>query len=107
MSFDKKLIEVVQNQIVNSIQKADLLQLRYDERFKLPDYFIQECWDLVDKESLKANLAKRIESELVDRLINSIASEMATDIKQVLSVKERREAVRQVVRDNIDALTKA
>lgn len=106
MSFDKKLQEAVQGQIISSIHKADLLQLRYDERFKLPESFMQDCWSLIDKEELKSKLAKRLESELIDRLVNHMAQEIATDIKQILSVKERREAVRSVVRDNFDSLTK-
>lgn len=106
MSFDKKLQEVVQGQIIASIHKADLLQLRYDERFKLPESFIQDCWSLIDKDELKAQLSKRLEAELIDRLVNHMAKEIATDIKQILSVKERREAVRSVVRDNFDSLTK-
>jgi hypothetical protein len=34
-----------------------------------------------------------------------MAAELSTDIKSILSIKERRESVRAVVRDNIDKLT--
>lgn len=105
MNFEDKLKETIQHQIIASIHKADLLSLRYDDRFKIPEGFIAECWGLIDKEQLKADLSARLKDELIDRLVNHMAAEIATDIKQVLSVKERREAVRHVVRENIDTLT--
>jgi len=106
MELEKRLLELMVRQLEQSIHKADLVQIRYDDRFKLPADFIAKAWALVDHDALLSSLAKRLESELVDRLVNQMAAEMATDIKQILSVRERREAVRSVVRDNIDKLTK-
>ena len=67
---------------------------------------IQDAWGMVDVEKIKAQLAERLQNELADRIVNQMAAEIATDIKQVLSVKERREAIRSLVRDNIDSLTR-
>lgn len=33
-------------------------------------------------------IAERLESELADRMVNHMAAELATDIKQILSVRE-------------------
>ena len=106
MELEKRLLELMVRQLEQSIHKADLVQIRYDDRFKLPSDFIARAWALVDQDALLASLSKRLEAELVDRLVNQMAAEMATDIKQILSVQERREAVRSVVRDNIDKLTR-
>lgn len=104
--FEKDLLNSVKCSMVKQIDKTDFIQIPYDCRPKLPSDFMQRAWEMVDQDSVLEKLSERLESELVDRLVNNIAAEMATDIKQVLSVKERREAVRSLVRDNIDMLTK-
>ncbi len=53
---------------------------------------------------IKAALAVRLEAELADRIVTLMASEIATDVKQILSVKERREAIRAVTRENLDRI---
>jgi len=105
MSFEEKLKQVIQDQVIKNIHNTDLVSIKYDEKFNLPADFLWECWSLIDKERLKESLSARLQEELVDRLVNHMAAEIATDIKQVLSVKERREAIRHVVRENIDELT--
>jgi DNA-binding transcriptional regulator PaaX len=106
MTIESRLLELITRQLEQSIMKADLVQMRYDDRFKIPTDFIEKAWGLVDQDALLKKMSERLESELIDRLVNALAAEIATDIKQVLSVKERREAVRHVVRQNIDLLTK-
>ena len=51
--------------------------------------------------------ATRLEAELADRMVNHMAAELATDIKQILGVKERREMLRGLARDHMDAVMKA
>jgi hypothetical protein len=41
---------------------------------------------------------------LADKIINHIAAEISTDIKKLLSVSERREALRSVARENLDRI---
>lgn len=106
MQLENRLLELMVRQLEQSIHKADLVQINYNDRFKLPADFIAKAWALVDQEALLRALSERLQDELVDRLVNQMAAEIATDIKQILSVQERREAVRSVVRDNIDKLTK-
>lgn len=65
---------------------------------------MREIWDLVDHSKIKEEMAKRIESELADRVMNHLAAEMATDIKQLLTNQERREALRAVARENLDRI---
>ena len=105
-TIEQELLQLITNQLRDSILKTDLVFMRHDDKFKIPQDFIQQAWRLIDKDGLLKTLSDRLESELVDRLVNAMAAEIATDIKQILSVKERREAVRSVVRENIDTLTK-
>lgn len=73
----------------------------YGNRFKIPAEWVQSIWALVDRDRLRLRLVERIEAELADRLVNAIAAEMVTDIKQILSVKERREAIRALARAHL------
>ncbi len=79
----------------------------YESRLKIPVEWITSCWNLIDAEKLKTAIAARLEAELADRIINSIAAELSTDIKQILSVKERREMLRGLARDNLQAIMQA
>ena len=65
---------------------------------------MNEVWAMVDSDALKLRLKERIEAELADRIVNHIAAELATDIKQILSVTERREAIRSLAREHMDSI---
>ena len=45
--------------------------------------------------------------ELAERIVNHMAAEISTDVKQILSVKERREALRALARHHMDSLMSA
>lgn len=90
--------------VLNFVGGGQWLLPNYESRLKIPQEWIADCWRLVDSEALKRKLAERLESELVDRMVNHIAAELATDIKQVLSVKERREALRSLAREHMNSL---
>lgn len=79
----------------------------YESRFKVPPEWVAACWKLVDADKVKQQVATLLEGELAERMVNSIASELATDIKQILSVKERREMLRGIAREHMDAVMRA
>ena len=79
----------------------------YESRFKVPPEWVAACWKLVDADKVKQQVAALLEAELAERMVNSIAAELATDIKQILSVKERREMLRGIAREHMDAVMKA
>lgn len=93
--------------VLKYIEGGGWLLPNYESRFKVPPEWIASCWNLVDADALKKKVAIRLETELADRMVNSIAAELATDIKQILSVKERREMLRGLARDHMDSLMKA
>ena len=105
----------LEQQIKASAEKAVLkfvsdggwLMPNYESRLKIPVEWIADCWKAVDQEKLKKQVAARLESELADRMVNHMAAELATDIKQILSVQERREALRQLARDHMVSIMKA
>jgi hypothetical protein len=79
----------------------------YEGRMKVPPSWIAECWKLVDAQKVQRQVADLIEQELAQRIVNSIAAELATDIKQILSIQERRETIRAVAREHMGEILKA
>lgn len=106
MKIEEQLKEAAGKSIVKIIQEGGWIQPDYNNRIKLPPELMQSVWALVDIEKVKANLVVGIEAELAERIVNQIAAEMATDIKQILSVPERREAVRALARRHLEAIMK-
>ena len=105
--FDAKVKAAAESAVLQFIGAGGWLLPNYEARLKIPAEWIAECWRLVDADKLRVQIAARLESELADRMVNHIAAELATDIKQILSVKERREKLRALARDNMDAVMQA
>lgn len=106
-TFDEQVKAAAEKAVLQFIGSGGWLLPNYEARLKIPQEWIAECWKLVDADKLRAQIAVRLEAELADRIVNHMAAELATDIKKILSVQERREALRAVVRDNLDKLTRA
>jgi hypothetical protein len=102
--FDQQVKAAAEKAVLKFIGDGGWLLPSYESRLKVPAEWIAECWRMVDSAKLKAQIAARLESELADRIVNHMAAELATDIKQILSVKERREMLRAIARDHMDAL---
>ncbi len=105
--FEIKVKHAAEKAVLQFIGSNAWLMPNYESRMKIPAEWITECWNLVDSEKLKRCISERLESELADRMVNHMAAELATDIKQILSVTERREMLRGIARDHMDAVMKA
>jgi hypothetical protein len=97
--FIERAVSAAQASVLKALSEGAAID--YSQRLRVPPEFMAEVWALVDKDALKAALARRLETELADRLVNHIAAEMATDIKSILSVQERREALRAIARQHV------
>ena len=105
--FDQQVKAAAEKAVLQFVSSGGWLLPNYESRLKVPAEWIAEVWRLVDADKVRAQLAARLESELADRMVNHMAAELATDIKQILSVKERREALRALAREHMDAVMKA
>jgi len=103
-NIEQKLKDAAEKSILKIISDGGWIQLDYANRIQLPRDLMNEVWAMVDRDALKLKLKERIEQELADRIVNQIAAELATDIKQVLSVPERREAVRAIAREHMTSI---
>jgi len=106
-AFEDAVKTAAEKSVLKIIAEGGWVQPDYANRFKLPPEMLADIWKMVDQEKVKALMAKRLEQELADRVMNHLAAEIATDIKQILSVTERREALRSVARKHMDEILKA
>lgn len=107
MSIESQIKEAAEKAVLHFIGQGGWLMPNYEARLKVPVEMLAEAWALVDRAKLRAQITARIESELANRIVNQIAAELATDIKQILSVQERREAIRALARDHMDSIMAA
>lgn len=103
-NFDERLKQAAESSLLKIISEGQWVMPDHGNRFKLPADFMANVWGLVDSAGLQAQLARRLESELADRIVNHMAAEIATDIKQLLSNQERREALRALARRHLDTM---
>ena len=99
--FSEKIQHQAEKSILSLITSGQWINLNYQDRVKLPVDFMEKVWQLVDQEKIMEQLACRLEEELANRIVNHMAAELATDIKQILSVSERREACRALARNHM------
>ena len=105
--LDQQVKAAAEKAVLQFIGSGGWLLPNYESRLKIPAEWIADCWRLVDADRLKEQIAARLESELADRMVSHMAAELATDIKQILSVKERREMLRGLAREHMDAVMQA
>ena len=105
--FETQVKAAAEKAVLKFLGDGGWLLPNYEGRLKVPPEWIAECWRLVDADKVRAQLAARLEAELADRMVNHMAAELATDIKQILSVKERREALRALAREHMEAAMNA
>lgn len=102
--FETLIKDLAEKAVVKTITEGSWIMPNYDNRIKIPAEIVNGAWALVDTKKLKVQLARRLEAELADRIVNHMAAEIATDIKQILSVSERREALRAIARQHMDSI---
>ena len=105
--FDLKVKAAAEGAVLRFLETGGWLLPNYEGRLKVPVEWVAECWRLVDSKALQKKIAERLEGELAERMVNHMAAELATDIKQILSVQERREMLRGLARQHMDAVMQA
>ena len=102
--FEIAVKTAAERSVLKILTEGSWIAPDYANRFKIPPDFLADVWQLIDAKQLKLSLARRLEEELADRILNHMAAEIATDVKQILSVKERREALRSVARQHMESI---
>lgn len=53
-------------------------------RFKIPPEFLVDVWQMVDQDQLKRSLARHLEEELADRILNHMADDPMSRLHNLL-----------------------
>lgn len=106
-SFEQLLTEAVQQSVLKMAREGTLVLPDYSQRAKVPAAKMQELYDSIDWNRVRALCIAQVEERCADTMLNAMATEIATDIKQVLSNKELREEVRSFIRAGIQRVAKA
>ena len=103
-NFDGKLLNMLQEKMIRDLSKQEIITVTYGDRMPLPKSFIQDVYNSLNLEKVKANLVSRLENEMADRIANNLMTEYANDIKQIMSNKEVREDLRSYARNIIKGI---
>ena len=107
MSFDEDIQQAVRDSLVKLIRSGDWLKLDYSAKLPIDATFLRRVQNSVNLDNVLAKLTENIESRIADAIFNAMATEIATDVKKIMSNTELREDVRAVLRAKIRNVAEA
>ena len=106
-TFEQEIQQAVQQSVLKMVREGQLVVPDYAARAKVPAAKVQELYDSVDWANVRRLVIAEVERAVADKILNQMATEMATDVKQILSNKELREEVRGFIRAGIRRVAEA
>lgn len=106
MNFQDKLTQAVEQSVIATVSKAEWLRIDYQDRMQVPSADLRKVYEALDMQRVIDGVRARVEQHVIDSIMNAMATEVASDVKQILSNKELREDIRAVVRDKLREFAK-
>lgn len=100
--FEEQVKNYAEKAILKLISSGNWIEPDYNNRVKVPKDIINQAWSFVDRDAIAKQMSKRIEEELANRIINHMAAEISTDVKKILSDKDRRDRLREIAIKHLD-----
>ena len=100
-NFVEQMQRAAEESIIKSLKTGEWLKVTYGERMTVSPEQIREVYQGVDMVKVAGILKAKIEQKIADALFNNLATEIATDVKKIMSNTELREDCRAVIRDKI------
>lgn len=100
-SFEKSIVKAVQESIIKKLSSDSLFEINYQDRVKIGSDKIREVYSSVDWNKIMGIVREKIELHIADKIINNLATELGTDIKQIMCNTELREDIRATLREKI------
>ncbi len=94
LSFEDKLIQVMQNSMLNYVKNENFLKVDYGNRVTLPKEFIEQAWNSIDWNSVMDDAKVEMQKRICNAIIGNMETEIKTDVKNLLSVAGVREKLR-------------
>lgn len=104
---NERLVTAFEDALVKMIREGQLLQPDYKNRIMVDAEFVKQVYAQIDYKRVLSLLGPMLEQRAADLILGAMATEITTDVKQLLSHKERREMLRSVIRENLDKIMSA
>lgn len=101
MTFDETLQQAIQHTVIDFIRKGEWMKLDHNAKINIDSAWLRKMHSMVDMDTVMKLVATQVEQRICDGIINSMTTEIATDIKSIMSNKELREDLRSVIRTKI------
>jgi hypothetical protein len=99
--FTSRLVDQIERSVLKKIGSGEWLQIDYKDRISIDVELLKDVYASLDMGRVKSILTDKLHNHIADKILNSIAAEIATDVKQILSQKELREDVRATLREKV------
>ena len=102
--FATRVAQAVEEAVVRELAKGSWLQVDYSQRPKIDGDFLRTVYAAIDKPRIVRLVTARCEERVADAIFNSLATELANDVKGILSRSVLREEFREILRLRIHGI---
>lgn len=107
MTFEEEFLKHMKNELIKFISAGSWINVPYDKKITIDPSLIKKCYDQIDMTEVLRICKEKLEQHVADKIFNAMATEVATDVKQILSNGELREDCRSFLRTKIREVEKA
>lgn len=101
MTFDETLTQAMQNTVIDFIRKGEWMKLDYNARVNIDSTWLCDMHSRIDMGNVMTLVAGHVEQRIADGIMNSMATEVANDVKSIMRNKELREDIRAIIRAKV------
>lgn len=100
-SFDEIMQKTVQHAVLDFVRKGEWMKMDYSAKINVDSAWLREMHSRVNMDNVMKIVAGSVEQRIADGIMNSMATEIATDVKSIMCNKELREDIRAMIRAKI------
>lgn len=100
-NFAEQVQQAAEESIIKALKSGEWLRINYANKVAVTTDQLREVYQGIDMSRVAEILKAKLEQRLADTLFNNLATEVATDVKKIMSNTELREDCRAVIRDKI------
>ncbi len=99
--FEMSVMQAIRKSLIEAITKGNWVQIPFGDRPTIPASRLRSIYEQIDFVRVQAICVERVEEMVADKIIHSMAAEIATDVKKIMCNSELREDLRATLRDKI------
>lgn len=103
MIDEKRIIQALENALVNAVNKGEAFTIAYQNRTDISPQ-LNEAFKRINFERVIDLVVARMEEELAEKMVNKIITEMGTDIKKLMENNSTREDFRFLLRKGVEEI---